>query len=150
MTSLCSSPGYVLRLIKLSPEPPKTLCSSCHEAEWFELFQTSVPDAPHCFSRPIWTKTKACSTAASMQITPYWLLHSFSAVLVLSIMHSGMLAISPLAICTYLCVCVCMKVCVPINLVWYQRRSCWGMQDASIKQTWVSLGRQRRDNITHA
>lgn len=58
---------------------------------------------------------------------PYWLLHS--AVLVLSIMHSGMLAVSAYAICNSLSVCGFMNVCVSINLGWYQQVSCWEMQN---------------------
>lgn len=51
-----------------------------------------------------------------MQMILYWLSHSFIAALVLSIMHTGMVAISPFTIYTYLS--VFMNVCVSINHSW--------------------------------
>lgn len=95
-------------------------------------------------SSVISTQTKPSSTSASMQMIPYWLLDSFICAKHYAQWNACNFPFRNL----HLPVWVFMNVCVSINLGWYLQRSCWEMQDGSIKQTWVSLGRQHRD-ITH-
>ncbi len=112
----------------------KPTMSWCHKL-WFWCSDSN--------SSVVLTQTKVCS---STQVNDPVLLQSFSAVLVLRIMHNGRLSVSPFAVCTYLC--LFMNICVSVNLGRHSQSSCLEKQDASIKQSRVSLERQHRD-ITH-